>query len=799
MYKLSNNIILALCFLGCAFVMPLWGQFQYENQLVEQIDIIINAPSSANCETSQVTSKIKTRKGDLFSQIEFDNDLKNLSKEFDRVEPSFQLHNGRMCITIKVWPKPTIRTITWCGNEKISSSKLQKELGLKSCTVFDRQSFNQAFHKLKAYYIKQGFFEASLDYIVTPDPLTNEVDITIEIVEGRCGRIKHLIFNNFTAKEEEDLTELMLTKRYNFFTSWMTSEGTYNEEMIQQDRFAILNYLHNEGYADAHVDINVTECAQDNRIIIVIDAEKGPIYMFGDVSFKGNKVFPDEAICNLLTIYKDLPFSPEKIRDTQTAIKNFYGRKGYIDAYADFETKLNAETCTYDVNFIIEEGDQFRVGLIKVFGNCSTKTNVILHETLLVPGEIFNLEKMTKTEERLTNVGYFSSVNVYAVESQECSDLGGNFRDVHIEVEETTTGSFGAFFGISTVENIFGGLHITENNFNSAGLPSFRKTGFAGLRGGGEYIELSAEIGTKSRSYSLSWAKPHFMDTKWSVGFQIEKTSNRYIAKDYDIDASGFTINATYDVNAFLKAQWHYRIRNSFVQVSGDKKINLNENERENLRRHPNRPFLFNASKYDGIVSATGMSFIYDSTDNINRPTNGFKSRLDAEIAGVGGHYHFLGFAYLNSYYQPIGTKGVFKVRFDWRFVVPYAQQNRNHIPLDERLFLGGDNMIRGFRPFKLGPRFIEDDPRGGLSMQLYSLEYSRKINKRMDAFVFFDVGGLSAKVLNLGRLYAAPGFGTRFQVFEKGPPFTLGMGFPLSWTHKGQVKKFFFSVGGRF
>lgn len=796
MYKLSNNIILAFCILGCIFTMPLWGQFQYENQIVEQIDIIINAPTNAQCETSQVTSKIKTRKGDHFSQVEFDNDLKNLSREFDRVEPSFSSENGRMFITLKVWPKPTIRTITWTGNEKVSIRKLHKELGLKSCAIFDRQEFNQAFHKLKTYYVKQGFFEASLDYTVIPDPLTNEVDITIDIVEGRCGRIKHIIFNNFTAKEEEDLTELMLTKRYNFFMSWMTNEGTYNEEMIQQDRFAILNYLHNAGYADAHVDINVTECAQDNRIIIMIDADKGPIYMFGDVTFNGNKIFPDEAICNLLTIYKGLPFSPEKIRDTQNDIKNFYGRRGYIDAFADFEAKLNNETCTYDVNFIIEEGEQFRVGLIKVFGNSCTQTNVILHETLLVPGEIFNLEKMTKTEERLTNVGYFSSVNVYAVESQECSDLGGNFRDVHIEVEETTTGSFGAFFGISTVENLFGGLHITENNFNSAGLPCFRRTGFAGLRGGGEYLELSAEVGTKSRSYSLSWAKPHFMDSKWSVGFRLEKTSNRYIAKDYDIDAAGFTLNATYDVNAYLKAQWHYRIRNSIVHV---REKTPTEEQKKEKEEHPNRPFLYEAAKYDGIVSATGVSLIYDSTDSMARPTTGFKSRLDLEFAGLGGPYKFLGFGYLNSYYEPIGSKGVLKIRFDWRFVVPYFGQNKNHIPQDERIFLGADNMIRGFRPYKLGPRFIEDDARGGLSMQIYSIEYSRKISSRIDGFIFFDAGSLSGKVLHLGRLFAAPGFGARIQVFEKGPPFTVGMGFPLSWTHKGQVKKFFFSVGGRF
>ena len=46
------------------------------------------------------------------------------------------------------------------------------------------------------------------------------------------------------------------------------------------------------------------------------------------------------------------------------------------------------------------------------------QTRVIFHEILLVPGEVFNIEKLQKTEERLRNIGYFKHVNVYAVKSE---------------------------------------------------------------------------------------------------------------------------------------------------------------------------------------------------------------------------------------------------------------------------------------------------------------------------------------------------------------------------------------------
>ena len=55
---------------------------------------------------------------------------------------------------------------------------------------------------------------------------------------------------------------------------------------------------------------------------------------------------------------------------------------------------------SYSLDFTIEEGEKYRVGLIKVFGNCSTETKVILNETLLIPGEIFNSVKLQLTEEK---------------------------------------------------------------------------------------------------------------------------------------------------------------------------------------------------------------------------------------------------------------------------------------------------------------------------------------------------------------------------------------------------------------
>lgn len=811
--KYYYSLLLILCFSAC----NLFGVvLQYENQYIEKIEIeSANSSERGVFDKAGIKLRMKTKEDDLFSQTDFDADLKSLAKEFDRVDPTITSNNDKLFITLKIWTKPTIRTIKWNGNDSIDTASLQKELEIAACTVFDRQAFNRAFHKLKGYYVKNGYFEASLDYNIIADACTNTVDIEINICEGRAGRIKKIEFVNFCRKEEDDLLELMVTKRYFFLTSWYTNQGTYNEEAVQQDRFSIINYLQNEGYADAHVDIDVNESTMCNRIILTITANRGEIYNFGNVSFEGNKLFCDEDIQRQFTFEEGDPYSPEAIRETIKRITNFYGRRGYIDAIVDYEPSLDCETRTFSIKYSIEEGEQHRVGLIKVFGNCSTQTSVILHETLLIPGEIFNIIKLQLTEEKLQNIGYFKHVNVYAVRSEGPGGLGGCYRDVHIEVEETITGNFGAGFGLSSAESVFGEFKITERNFNYKGLGCCWSEGFGRLRGGGEFVNLNAMIGSKSRKYSLSWTKPFFQDTPWIVGFEIEQSNNRYISDDYQINALSGTLHGAYPLNQFLRLGVHYRLTYTNINVdekkwrrhrardaaeaaaaaaSGDE-----EGLKDALYDEEMNCRMKEETRNAGAISAIGINLNYDSTNNPTFPTQGIRSRLEQEIAGFGGKQSFMGLAYLNTYYKGIGDDGVFKLRADMRFIVPLFDTKRYQIPLNERLFLGGDSTIRGYRVYRLGPQYNKGDPRGGMSLQLASAEYTKILHKKVSAFVFCDSGHLSFDVWNFGTMWTSVGFGLNLKLLDSVPPVVVGIGFPLNADNRSDIKRFFFNIGGRF
>lgn len=780
-----KKIIFILPILLSFFLHPIEAQIvQYENQTIENISIIYHTKTGIVTDNQTILSRLRNQAGGFFSQADFDEDLKLLSQDYDRVDPSLQMEENCVSITIEIWPKPAVRGIHWCGNHRVATNRLKRELGISCGGLYERQSFNEAFHKLKAYYIRKGFFESHLDYNVKLDPETNEVDISIEIEEGRSGKIQKIIFDNFCEDEESEILKLMITKKYNLFLSWYSQEGTYNEDAVQQDRLIITNYLQNRGYADASVSIAISESCDPDRIIVTITADKGERYYFGRLSFEGNQILSDEKIDRIFGIRPGEPFSNEQIRDTLEAITDAYGCLGYVDAVVDFEPELDECDFRYDVRFKIEEGEQFHVGLVRVFGNLSTKTSVILHETLMIPGEIFNTLKLKATERRLINMGYFKNVNVYIVKGTE-SSLGGNYRDVYIEVEETGTGKFSAFLGYSSTEEIFGGIDIAENNFNHEGFYYFWRDGLRALRGGGEYSHFTVQIGQKSRNYTFSWTKPYFMDTKWTIGFDLSNTCTRYISKDYDLDTTALTLRAQYNVNQFVRFGVQYRLKNGQVSLHhGGSHIHKLEHD----------------SEINGLISAVGTTLTYDSTDHPVKPRRGFRSKLLLEYAGLGGDHTFFNAGYFNSFYYPIGSRLVLKYRADFRFIQPLGNTTFDTLPLDERIFLGGDFGVRGYRPYRLGPQYPHTHvPRGGISMQLYTVELSRRIMSEFEIFSFFDAGHLSRDTWEFGRLSCSVGYGTRFKLIDSVPPITLGMGYPLNAQNRSEVRKFFISFGGSF
>lgn len=794
--KHKNKIFLVLAISLLFFSIISHARQEESSIIIENIQIIV-----INSDDSIKDKNLKSKKGHLFSQNTFDQDLKSLSEDYDSVEPKITIENGKANIVIAVKKRPLLNAIIIQGNNKISESTIIKELDLKINEEFNKTNFLDKLNNLRNFYLKKGFFESLITYEII-QKTDSSVDLIITINEGRHEKINKIEITGLSSSEEQEVLNTIFTKKHSLLMSWLTNSGVYNQEVIEQDTLMLTNLFQNKGYADVQVSISLNE-TNTSQTTLLIAVDKGPLYKIGHLHFEGNNFFTKEELSKCLTISSGSIYCSDLIWASVQNIKDLYNKYGYMNASVDVRFCLHENEPIYNIYYCIHEGPPYKVGLIKIIGNTQTKEDVILHETLICPGDTFDNSRLQETETRLKNTGYFKSVNVYSVRSQiDPFNENEEYRDVFIEVGETSTGSIGLFLGFSSLNRLFGGLELSESNFNLEGLSSILNKGPKALRGGGEYLHLKANIGEKVTDYSIQWTKPHFLNTPWILGVNVDKSINKSLSSDYHIDSFGGNISATYICNLFSKYGVYYRGNHSrlFLKHKQDKQEN-------NAKSAPKAESGPNIDNNRGFVSAAGTTFSYDSTNHPRNPSKGLRSKLSAEIAGLGGKYHFIKLSCFNTLYRRLFKELVLKIKTEVQFIEPYNNSTPDMVPLSERFFLGGETTIRGYKPFCIGPKFDSGEPKGGISSFLISEELQHPLIKKpcINAFCFVDSGYLSMERFHISKDFSTSiGFGVRFE-FMQNVPIMLGLGWPIHPIEIFNDKKinnsqrFFFALGGIF
>ncbi|MBM3201451.1 MAG: outer membrane protein assembly factor BamA [Chlamydiae bacterium] len=770
--------------------------FNYDGKTISAIDINIDpvTPDQAASEKEKIRQSMQTKVGSTFDQKEFDQDLKNLYEtgEYAEVNPDIATRQGTLHITISLKLNPHIAKVIIKGNKKLSSKKLRRELELRKGEPFKRETVNEAVNKLSDYLVKKGYYSSHVDYTVESGTEPGTVIVFVNVYEGPLAHIQKIVFEGFTPAEETELRKMIQSKKYNFL-SFLTGSGIYKDEQIEADTQTIVKYMQNQGYADAKVQIQVKK--EDKGLYLSITCEKGDLYHINKINFTGNTIFDDATLEKALPIKHGDIFSPDALRQASEAIREYYTKRAYIDTTVQFRLHSSLLTKEYDVTFEVQESAKFKVGMIIIRGNSVTKKSTILHNITLVPGEEFDSSKLQSTQMRLMSLGYFKSVSVYAVKATGNQNVDKEaYRNVIIEVEETQTGNVSAFVGASTTQQIFGGLDIIENNFNIEGLTNWSK-GFSGLRGGGQFAKLRVQIGENEKVYSVSWLNPHLADTPWQFGFDLSYANSHVQSPDYAIHNFNGNANAGYPLTRYLRAISKFRTKLTALKKTSSGVV------------IPPEQFA-----NDGLITGLGAGLLYDSRNTSIRTRSGIYSAFEGEFAAMtkknastaeNSTFPFLKFNFNNALYYPLWSLGTLKGRGEVKFLQALMENTSENIPIGEKFFLGGEGTVRGYKPASIGPQFYAtknegQNPTGGVSSFLVSVEYIQNIFKSFDTFVFFDGGSISADLYSIGRFKMSYGAGVSFDI-GRGAPFIVGYGIPINPDNKDQVENFFFSFGGAF
>jgi len=574
------------------------------------------------------------------------------------------------------------------------------------------------------------------------------VHLTFAIDEGPRYKIRNIEFVGNDELSDRRLARRMKENKEQWFLSFVTGRGTYQQDKFEEDADKIVGYYRDRGFIAADVgtpEVRPIEDSIDKKTRFVelrVPVREGARYRVGTFDFAGNAVVKSDSLRPLFKVRPGEFYTENNVRKGLEKAREVYGAGGYFEftAFPDLRPRDNeggddhfvsatplesTEDPVVDVTMRVQEGKQYFVNRITFTGNTTTRDNVIRREVRLYEGGVFNTEALKMSVRRLNQLGYFKNLEGDAIKVDKTPNVDSRV-DVTLKFEEQNRNqlTFGA--GVSQYEGFFGQLSFQTANF----------------MGRGETLSLGIQAGSRSQNYQLAFTEPFLFDRPFTGGFDVFKREVVYPLQ-FTQASAGTNVQFGFPVADFTRGFVAY----SYEQVRV-KDLNDVYKDPQVLQRNPFlQDSLLIGQGGERTISKITPSVILNTVDNPIFPTSGRRYSSSVEFAGLGGNTNFIKPRLEGVWFLRHTTRTSVGLRGQFEYVRPYGS-TVDKLPIFERLVLGGEYSVRGYDLRTIGPRDVQSGVViGGNKSLLFNAEYLISIAGPVRLVLFYDAG----QVRNIG------------------------------------------------
>jgi len=201
-----------------------------------------------------------------------------------------------------------------------------------------------------------------------------------------------------------------------------------DEATIRKVSGVVRDLYAQEGYTDARVEPTLREVAGGVKLVdLRFNITEGPRVRITEIVFDGNAAVTDTELrrkmkenkspSKLLFWTDGTAYREEKFADDAEAVSEYYKNEGYASVQVGapqvetIDTSDDGRTRWVRLRVPVEEGRKYTVGTIEISGNQALRTEGIRSFITLKEGDVFSLEKLRKSFEKLKEMygafGYY--------------------------------------------------------------------------------------------------------------------------------------------------------------------------------------------------------------------------------------------------------------------------------------------------------------------------------------------------------------------------------------------------------
>ena len=735
----------------------------WSGQAAKVSSVTVRMSDGSDVNTGDVTARCQVKVGDEYDPGQCARDVRALrdSGEYDDI--AVKAEHGPKGIDVIYIVTRKLRfqgPLNVTGNDYWSVSKITKLSELKDGYAYGEADFEAAAGRVKREYQKKFFPDVKVSYRLEPIPGSDgAVRVTMDIVEGERRKIRAFVFRgNETVFEKKPWWDPLgwfvdeddpLRASFDQYPWWNPigwfSDTPATEQDFAEARDKVVAFYRDKGYLDVTVSLPEEERLPNGEVNRVFKIEEGVQYKVGRMTVTGTKQYPADAVlaANKTLATGDVAGAAAMAEAArQMEIFCGSGEKPLTDTHVTVrQLPSGANPEVVDLEFAVEEGVPVAINRILVRGNDYTKDKVLRREIALSPGDPMLSDKAEQSKRRLENLRYFDRVRYYleTVEGGEAKDGKPEVRDLVYEVSEKNTGNFMVGIGASSVDSVYGTVELSESNFDLFNPWRFR--------GAGQKGRILIMAGPRIQTYEASVTEPYLFDRLLELTVTGYRRQRWY--DDYDVIRSGLSGELSYPVKFWPTARTTgrlgFRLAAEYIEmddVSKSRWFNPKDPDDDNWRA-----FKEEEDKYgDSWEIPLRMFWEDDTRDSFLFAKKGHRVNLYGDVVGGDNEYWRLGFNYRQ--YLTVWKKYSHVFAFGLRGET--VDTFSGHLPIYDRLFLGGPRSIRGVEYREIAPRIWKREgkhgryaPWGGQTSWCANMEYDIPLFKFVRFAFISDLGSV--------------------------------------------------------
>lgn len=298
------------------------------------------------------------------------------------LEPHPETRQMNVDVVVNTGLRAHVGDIKLVNKSPYSDQELLRRLKLTPKTPVTQIGFSHSNQKLKKFLVNQGYLGATA--VITPgtyDPNSNRLPLTVAVTTGLRVRV--------------DIDGAHLSKSRQQRLIPIFAEGAVDEDLLQEGRRNIRDFLQSQGYFDADVQVRSDE--QQDIQVITFNVSTGDHFRLVGIKFDGNKYFESSLLARRLQLQPASfafrgRFSQQLLKGDTDSIRAVYVANGFRDTQVTSSVDDHYRNKKDDlfVTFHITEGTQSRIASLQIDGNQAIKTPELLSVSGSTPGQPYS-------------------------------------------------------------------------------------------------------------------------------------------------------------------------------------------------------------------------------------------------------------------------------------------------------------------------------------------------------------------------------------------------------------------------